>query len=303
MPMAVNFIKYRNIYFIFSGILIVASIVSLAFFRLKPGIDFTGGSILEIEYKSERPAINIIQDSLSQLNLGEITLQPANEKSLILKMGVISEETHQQILDKLKSTGDLEEKSFESIGPVIGRELTQKTKVFTVLVLLAIIFFIAFAFRKASWPVSSFNYGLIAALVAFFHDILIPLGVFSFLGKFYQVQVTIPIVVGILTILGYSVHDTIVVFDRIRENILRRSNLSFEEIVNQSINQTFLRSLSTSLTSLLVLFAILFFGGETLKYFTLTLILGISFGTYSSIFLAAPLLVVWLNFKQRKAKK
>lgn len=237
--MEFNFIKYRKIYYTLSSILILISVLSLIFYRLNFGIDFVGGTLMEVDFKNDRISNEDVEKMLSDLNLKDLSLQQIGEKSLILRMENIDEETHQKILAKF--AGEVEEKSFESIGPVVGKELQKKTWVFTIAVLIAIIFFITFAFRKASRPVSSWQYGIVAALVAFFHDILIPLGIFSLLGKFYGISVTIPIVVGLLTILGYSVHDTIVVFDRIRENILRQRGLSFEDIVNKSLNQTLLR--------------------------------------------------------------
>jgi len=179
--------------------------------------------------------------------------------------------------------------------------LRRKTGTFASLALLGIIFYIAFAFRKISWPLPAWQYGFITASVALFHDLLIPLGIFAVLGEIQQVQITIPIVVGLLTVLGYSVHDTIIVFDRVRENLLKGREKSFEDTVNKSLNQTLLRSLSTSLTVLFVLFALFIFGGESLRYFSLGLILGVSFGTYSSIFIASPLLISWHLFLQRKA--
>lgn len=294
----IDFLKYRKIYYFFSGIFILISIFSLIFWQLKLGIDFKGGSILEIEFKKERLSSQEVEKRLADLNLNLSSLQPTGERGLILRMRDIDEETHQKILERL---GEIEEKRFESIGPVVGKELREKTKIFTIFVLIAIIFYIAFAFRRASKPIPSWQYGVVAALVAFFHDVLIPLGIFSLLGKFYGIEVTIPIVVGLLTILGYSVHDTIVVFDRIRENLLKRTVLDFETVVNQSLNQTLARSINTSLTSLFVLFAIFFFGGETLKYFSLILILGILAGTYSSIFVASPILVSWFYFRQKRA--
>ncbi|MEK9135400.1 MAG: protein translocase subunit SecF [Patescibacteria group bacterium] len=295
--MVVDFVKYRKIYYILSGILVISSLFSLIFYRLNFGIDFTGGSILTLEFKNDRPTNQEVENKLADLNLGEITVQPTGENDLILRVKYIDEAIHQQLLQKFN--GQVEEKSFDSIGPTIGKELTNKTFIFIFLVLFAIILFIAFAFRKSSRPVSSWQYGLVAALVAFLHDVLIPLGVFSLLGKFYNIQVTIPIVVGLLTILGYSVHDTIVVFDRIRENISRSGSRAFELIVNDSLNQTLVRSINTSLTTLLVLLAIFFVGGETLRYFSLILILGIITGTYSSIFIASPILVSWLKFRKR----
>jgi len=293
-----NFIKHRKIYFIFSGITIIASLASLFIFGLKPGIDFTGGSILEIEYKDVRPSNQEIRASFSGLDLGEVYVQPTDEKGIIVRMKDISEETHQEVIQKLSENNELEELRFESIGPVIGQELRGKTEIVIVLSLLAIVLYIAFAFRRLSFPAKSWQYG-VASLVALVHNILIPLGIFSYLGGFYGIQITIPIVVALLTVLGYSINDTVVVFDRIRENLLKGTGKDYEETVDLSLNQTLTRSINTSLTTLFVLLAIFFLGGETLKYFALALILGIAFGTYSSIFLTTPTLVSWLKLKKR----
>lgn len=299
--MNIPFVKFRKIYFVFSGILILGSIIALIMFGLKPGIDFTGGSILEIEYKAERPQNQIIRESLTGLDLGEVSVQPADEKGVILRMKDIPEDIHQQVLEKLKATGEFEEKRFESIGPTIGKELKEKTKVVVILSLFAMVVYIAIAFKRVSHPISSWQYG-IAALLMLSHDILIPMGAFAVLGKYYQVQITIPVIAALLTIVGYAINNVVVVYDRIRENLLRE-RLTFEEIVNRSINQTLTRQFNTSLTTLFPLFAIFFIGGVTLKYFALTLILGIAAGTYSSIFLASPILVSWLNWRQRRLTK
>ncbi len=296
--MSVNYLKHRRIYFAFSAVLIIGSLVSLIAFGLKPGIDFTGGSILEIEYVGERPSIDAIKETLSEFDLGDFHPQPAGEKGVILRMKDISEDTHQAVLEKLKSGGELEEMRFESIGPVIGQELKEKTKMVVVLSILAIVLYIAIAFSKLSWPLKSWQYGF-ASLIALSHDLLIPLGIFSLLGLFYGIQITIPVIVALLTVLGYSINNTVVVFDRIRENLLRKEGENYEETVNISINQTLVRSLNASLTTLFVLIAIFFFGGETLKYFALALILGIISGTYSSFFLVSPLLVAWLKWRKR----
>ncbi|OIO46310.1 MAG: protein-export membrane protein SecF [Parcubacteria group bacterium CG1_02_39_15] len=298
--MSINFLKYSKIYFIFSAIVVAASIASLIIFGLKPGIDFTGGSILEIDYKTERPSNQTVKDALSEFNLGDFFVQPADEKGVILRMGSINEEAHQKIIEKLKETGDFEEARFESIGPTIGRELREKTKVVIALALLVIVLYIAIAFRKVSRPVTSWQYG-IASLFSLFHDILIPLGIFSLLGKFYQIQITIPVICALLAVIGYAINNVVVVYDRIRENLLRGHRLTFEETVNASLNQTLTRQLNTSLTTLFPLLAIFFLGGETLRYFALTLILGIAAGTYSSIFLASPLLVSWLKWRQKSS--
>ncbi len=295
--MNIPFIKHRKIYFIFSGFLILGSIISLFVFGLKFNIEFTGGSIMEVEFQEERPPADIIEKNLSEFNIGEIVLQPISQKGMLFRMKEIDETTHQKIISKLQTISPFEEKSFELIGPAIGQELKQKTKLAIVLALAAITFYIAFAFRKVSRQVTSWQYG-IASLIALFHDIVIPLGVFAILGKFYNVEITIPIVAALLTILGFSVHDTIIIFDRIRENILRKNLPSFEETVNLSLNQTLGRSISTVSAVLIVVFAIFFFGGATLRYFSLALIVGISCGAYSSIFIASPLLVSWLREKK-----
>jgi len=292
-----NFLKYKKIYFIFSGILILASLVCLTIFGLKPGIDFTGGSILEIEYIEERPSNQEIKEALTSFDLGEILVQPTGEKGVILRMKDISEDTHQKILEKLKENNELEEERFESIGPVIGQELKEKTKIVIALSLLTIVLYIAWAFRKISRPLPSWQYG-IASLIVLSYDVLIPIGIFSVLGKFYGVQITIPVITALLTVLGYSINNTVVVFDRIRENLLKYGG-AYDEIVNNSLNQTLTRSINTSLTTLFVLVAIFFLGGETLKYFALALILGIISGTYSSVFLASPVLVSWLRWRKK----
>ena len=316
--MNIPFLKYKKIYFIFSGTLIFASLACLAIFGLKPGIDFTGGSILEIEYIENRPSSQEIKETLSDLDLGEILIQPTEEKGVILRMKDISEATHQEILKKLKENNEgeedesssspfagareMEERRFESIGPVIGRELKDKTKIVVILSIFAIVLYIAWAFRRISKPIPSWQYG-IASLMALFHDVLIPLGILSILGKLYDVQITIPVITALLTVLGYSINNTVVVFDRIRENLLARYSKTYEETVNSSLNQTLTRSINTSLTTLFVLAAIFFFGGATLKYFALILILGIIAGTYSSIFLASPILDSWLKWRKRRFDK
>lgn len=295
-------VKYRRIYFIFSFILAIFSVFVLYKFGLKFGIDFTGGSITEIEYKNNRPQNQEIKDKLAEFNLGDMSVQPIAEKGIIIRTKNLSEDTHQLIFAKLKEGGELEEKRFESIGPVIGRELKEKTKIVVILSLLLIVFYIAFAFRKVSRPVNSWQYGLISLLMLS-HDILIPLAALSLLGQFKGIQITLPIITALLTVVGYAINNVVVVYDRVRENVLKERKNNFEEIANFSISQTLSRQINTSLTTLFPLFAIFFLGGETLKYFALTLILGIGAGTYSSIFLAAPLLVSWFMWKNRKLTK
>ncbi|OGZ77277.1 MAG: protein-export membrane protein SecF [Candidatus Staskawiczbacteria bacterium RIFCSPLOWO2_12_FULL_37_15] len=298
--MQFNFTKYSPVYYIFSGILIIAAIASLFLFGLKFGIEFTGGSNMEVDFQNQRPANEAIQSALSSFNLGDIIIQPTGANGAILQFRGIDEATHQQILSKLNGLSPAQEKSFQFIGPSIGQELRNKTEIAISLALLSITLYIAFAFRKVSKPMSSWKYG-ITSLIALFHDILIPLGVFSVLGKLYNVEITIPIVAALLTILGFSVHDTIVIFDRIRENILRNGMGQFDQTVNWSLNQTIGRSISTVMTVLFVMISLYFFGGETLRYFALSLIIGITSGAYSSIFIASPLLISWKKWDERRA--
>lgn len=301
--MEFNFTKYSKIYYSISVVLMIASIVSLFVFGLKFGIEFAGGSNMQVEFTSgQRPSNETISSALKGFNLGEVIIKPTGASGATLQFKGIDEATHQQILAELNKLSPASEKSFQYIGPSVGQELRNKTELAIILALLAITIYIALAFRKVSKPVSSWKYG-ITSLIALAHDVIIPIGVFSVLGHFYNTEITIPIIAALLTVLGFSVHDTIVIFDRIRENILRRGMGEFESTVNWSLNQTLGRSLSTVFTTQLVLVAIFFFGGETLRDFSLALIIGITSGAYSSIFIASPLLVTWQKRALKKAGK
>ncbi len=294
--MNIPFLKYTRAYYIFSGVLILASLIFLLIFGLRFSIDFSGGSILEVNFEN-RPENITIQEKLKDLNLGETVIQPIGASGVIIRMKEADENIHQQIISKLQEIQPkIEEKRFESIGPVIGKELRQKTIALVIVSLTALLIYITVAFRKVSRPLSSWQYGIISVITLFF-DVLIPLGVFACLGELYNVQFSIPIVIALLTLLGYTINDKVVVFDRVRENLLKTKGGDFTVCVNQSLNQVLVRSISTGSCTLLVLLAIFFFGGETLKYFALTLIIGIIVGTYSSLFLASPLLVSWNNKK------
>lgn len=295
--MNIPFIKYSKLYYLLSIILAVGAVALIIVFGLRFGIDFLGGSILEVEFES-RPDNPAIQEKLKDLELGEIVIQPAGEKGVILRMKEINETSHQNILQKLGEISNIQERRFESIGPVVGRELRQKTVILIIVSLVALLLYIAISFRKVSKPLSSWQYGIIS-IVSLIFDVLIPIGVFALLGKFYDTQFNIPIITALLTILGYTINDKVVVFDRVRENLLKSRGLEFGDLVNKSLNETLWRSLSTGSCTLLVLVFIFLFGGETLKYFSLTLIIGIAAGTYSSLFLASPLLVSWLGRKKR----
>ncbi len=331
-------IQSRKIWISISGVFVITSIIFLIMWGLKLGIDFTGGSLLEVKFNKERPTINEVQDSLEGLDLGSLIIQPIDENGMILRFQNTSEDMHQEILARLRGiyqnkkdnqqTKEIEgnkatttqennatttesavaennqndsspviELRYDSVGPSIGAELKRKSIYAIILVLICIVLYVAWAFRKVSRPVASWKYG-VAAIIALFHDVLITMGAFAFLGKFYGMEVNTPFVAALLTVLGYSVNDTIVVFDRIREN-LPKSDEDFETTVNISVNQTIKRSINTSLTTLLVLLSILFFGGESIRSFVLALSIGVFVGTYSSIFLASPILVVWERFNNK----
>jgi len=290
-------IKYRKIYFSISLILFLGSLLSLLIFGLKLGIDFTGGSLMEIEFLQERLSNQEIQEKLNDLELGQISFQPTGEKGLILKLKDINEETHQNILMRI-GQGQIIEKRFESIGPLIGQELKSKAFWAIILSLIFIVIYIAWAFRKVSQPVASWQYGLVA-IAALFHDLFITIGFFSLFSHFIMIEIGLPFVAAFLTILGYSVNNSIVIFDRARENLLRTNWTDFKEVMNKSVNQSLTRCLNTALTTLFVLLAIFFLGGESIKYFSFALIIGIIIGTYSSIFITSSLIVVWQERKYR----
>ncbi|MEY4744081.1 MAG: hypothetical protein RL272_26 [Candidatus Parcubacteria bacterium] len=290
--MTLPIIKLRNLWFTISGLLVAGSIIVLLAFPLKFGIDFTGGSLMEIAFTGERPAPAAVSDAVTALGLGESVAQTVGDKEMIIRLKMLDEPTHQKVLQELVGKfGGATERRFESIGPTVGEELRRGALWSISLVLLGIALYVSYAFRKVSRPVASWKYGLITLIVGLMHDVLLPVAAFALLGKFALAEVNSSFVAAVLTVLGFSVHDTIVVFDRIRENLLR-SGGAFEEIVERSVNETLSRSINTSLTACLPLISIYVWGGQSLKYFAFTLIVGLVAGTYSSIFLASPMLVV-----------
>ena len=284
-------VRIRKYSYIFSIILVAGRIASLAFYGLKFGIDFTGGSLIEVQFES-RPDINIVRQKIESLNFGQVVIQPAGDASFSIRTRELSTDERQKMTTELSGLEKIKDISANTIGPTIGQELRSRSIWAMALVLIAIILYIAFAFRKVSRPISSWFYGIFA-VVALFHDVFIPLGVFSILGHFKGVEIDSLFITALLTVIGFSVHDTIVVFDRIRENLGKLKGLSFEETVNYSLAETLNRSLRTSLTVIFTLLALLLLGGESIRYFSLALLVGIVSGTYSSIFNAAPILVAW----------
>ena len=326
--MAYQIMKKKNVWFSISITLVVAAAVAFFGWGLNLGIDFTGGSLLEVKFNQTAPGIDQVEQALKDLDLKGLTLQPTDQSGLVLRFQNTEESKHQAIIAKLRelapgqtpavqanpvkvegagqaqvqvqaetaAAGGLEELRYESVGPSIGQELKRNAIYSIILIVIGIIIYVAWAFRKVSRPVASWKYGL-AGVIALFHDVIIVTGIFAVLGKLYGIEVNTPFVAALLTVFGYSIADTIVVFDRIREN-LPKSHEGFEETINTSINQTLRRSINTSLTVMLTLLAVVLFGGASIKYFALALLVGIFFGTYSSIFLASPLLVLFERWKK-----
>lgn len=287
-----NLMRFKILYFIFSTLLILPGLYYLLTSGLNLGIDFTGGALLQ--YKFDRTLdINELKNKISANNIEVSQIVPSSDNIYIIK----TKEAQQGKINDLKSYlskefGKLEEQRVEFIGPVIGAELRQKAILGVSIASVLIVLYIAFSFRKIPKPASSWRFGA-AAIVALLHDILIVVGAFAILGKFLGVEVDTLFVTALLTVIGFSVHDTIVVFDRIRENLKKNTGKKFIDVANLSIIQTLGRSLNTSLTVVFVLLALLLFGGESLKWFIAALLIGIISGTYSSIFNATALLVWW----------
>jgi preprotein translocase subunit SecF len=300
-----NIIGKKNWYFAFSLLVIIPGLVSLALWGLNLSIDFTGGSRMTLLYPQNvnEQQINQIRDTFKQKNIEIVTLQQA-DKGVIIRTKPINEKQDAEIIKELKKkTPDVKQEQFETIGPVIGQETTLNAVKAMTFSSILIVMYIAWSFRGVRKPVSSWRFG-VTAIIALLHDALVVLGVFSLLGHFAGVEIDSLFVTALLTGLGFSVHDTIVVFDRIRENLKRNVEAPFVQIANDSILQTLVRSLNTSLTAFLVLFTLFLFGGASVKWFIVAMIVGVVSGTYSSIFNATPLLVLWQEFQdKRKARK
>lgn len=294
-----NILKYYKFFFVVSAVILLFGIISLSVFGLRLGIDFRGGSEMELQFN--RPAdLSKVQDAVRSQNLGNFQVQTAQGNSLIIETLSLSKDQHDSLLAKVKTeAGDFTETHYDSIGPVIGKELAQNAFWQLLFVSLGIVIYIGYAFRKVTKPVTSWRFGW-AAIIALLHDLLFVLGAFSLLGHFRGVEVDSLFVTAMLTVLGFSVHDTIVVFDRIRENLRVYAGQSIEFVINHSISQTLVRSLNTSLTVLFVLLSLLLFGGESIRYFIFALFIGIIVGTYSSIFIASPVLLIWQRWKTKQ---
>ncbi len=295
-----NVVENKKYYLLFAAAIVLGSWLCVLFLGLKPGIDLSGGTDWQIAFTTSTPSIAEIQSTLSAAGVKELSVQILGTREFTIETPEMSEADHEQYAGVLKSKlGDFTEENFSSIGPTIGSELARKSITAIILVLIGISIYIAYAFRKVSEPVKSWKYGLVT-LITLVHDVSIPTGFLALLGYFKGIEIDTNFIVALLVIMGFSVHDTIVVFDRIRENLLvaRGKKISLGEIIDYSVRETFARSVNTSFTLVLVLVALLVFGPQSLFYFILTMLIGTIFGTYSSIFVASPLLYLW----QKKEK-
>ncbi|MCX6788514.1 MAG: protein translocase subunit SecF [bacterium] len=288
-------IENRNIFLGFSLVMMALSVILVATLGIKQGIDLRGGTQWEIKFSNSE----VTSDSIKNVLLGLSTdkenyVRQTSDGTFVIRIKSLDEAQHSQYKSALAKLGEFSEQNFSSIGPTIGIELRNRSIKAIIFVLLGISLYIAYAFRKVSKPISSWKYGF-ATLISLFHDVVIPTGFLAFLGWYKGVEMDTNFIVALLVVMGFSVHDTIVVFDRIRENLLthRGKNFTLAEIINISVRETFVRSINTTLTLIIVLIALLLLGPSSLFYFILIILVGTVFGTYSSIFLASPILYLW----------
>ena len=297
-------IRYKNVFFTLTALLIAVALASVAFFGLHLSIDFTGGTLAQISYDSVRPDAQVLTQAIDKKGFKDYSLREYGTKGYLLRAQALTDAERGElgaVFSTPSATAHVDQ--LTEIGPTVGTELRNKSILAIGLVLLCILLFIAFAFRKVSKPVSSWVYGLIA-LVTLLHDVIIPVGFFALLGYLNGAQIDSLFVTAVLTVLGFSIHDTIVVFDRVRENLRinqeKGRKEDFADTAGRSLGQTFVRSVNTSLTVLITLLVLFFVGPVATRDFALTLLVGIIGGTYSSIFLATPLLVQVEKWRRNK---
>lgn len=292
-------INNKKIFIGVSAFFVLLSLGALLYFGLPLGIEFKGGSQMQFSYSETRPEINLIKENINKINIGETSVQPTAEKSVVVKSRDLSQEERVHLNEALNRSAAGTEESFTNIGPSVGAELKRKAIISIILVLITIICFVAYAFRNVSKPVSSWKYGF-AVIIALIHDIIIPTGVFSIIAHYSGAEVDTLFIVALLTTLALSIADTIVVFDRIRENIGTKNNKQFSQIVGESLSQTFVRSINTSAMVLIMVVSLAVFGPASTRLFAIILAIGMFFGTYSSIFLASPLLVLFEQLQKKR---
>lgn len=295
--------KKRKIFFSISGILVLASILLIIFLKPRLGIDFAGGTLMELKFTKEVTKDEVIEKIQPLDFIESLTIQETDDNQFLIRTNNLEKD----LVDRLDShlndkVGEYTEIRLESVGPTISQNTTKKAIWAIIVASIAIILYIAYAFRKVPKPASSWRFGIVA-IIALLHDVIITVGVFVLLSYFFGYEIDSLFIVAMLTILGYSVNDTIVIFDRIRENLKTQSHeLAFSQIVNKSLIQSITRSLNTSLTLIIVLLSLLFLGGESIRHFIALLLIGTIIGTYSSIFLAPPLLIAWQQRSEKNNK-
>lgn len=282
----------RKIWYVISSILVLISIVSIIVFGLRVGVDYNGGSILEL--KTKKDISTIAKNAYESQDISSFQIKSGGSDAYTIRSKELSNDQKNLLVSEIsKEADDLVELSFDNIGPTVGKDLLNKSMYSVIIAALAIIIFIAYAFRKIPKPLSSWKFGSLA-VVALMHDLLITLGFISIFGYFYSwMEIDYLFITAMLTIMGFSVHDTIVIYDRLRENFIRNRHKQIVEVAEESVNQTLARSINTSNTTVIVLLALFILGGSPIRHFVLILIFGITIGTYSSIFVATPLLVSW----------
>jgi len=297
-----NIIGRRKIWFSIWAVFFALGVLGIIFGGLKPGLDFTGGSFLELEGINNTLKV---KEVLGNSKIELVSVDKTGDNQVKIQTKVLPDETHKKILEELKKANEgkeIKEIRFETIGPTVSREITQKAYLSIALASLMIILYVAWSFRKVSRPVASWKYGA-CAVTAILHDVLFVVGAFSVLGVLFHIEVDSLFVTALLTVISFSVHDTIVIFDRIRENLKRSAKENFEEIVNDSVVEMIGRDINTTLVIIFVILALILMGGATIRTFVLAMLLGMITGTYSSIFIASPLLVVWKNWDDRRNQR
>jgi len=286
-----NFMRFKWLYFLISGLVLVPGIYSLLVWGLKPAIDFTGGSLLELKFEQEVKSEDM-GNILKEKDIEVYSFQSSGENNYLFRMKPINKDKGQEIQSALSEKfGQVEEIRFETVGPTLGKELLTKTLMAIIIAAGFILFYVAIRFGETKYGV--------CAILAMFHDTFVLLGIFSLLGHFKDIEVDTLFVTAVLTTLSFSVHDTVVIYDQIRESSRRLSKTAYVGLANQAIEKTLIRSLNNSLTIIFVLFALWLLGGETIKWFIFALLIGTIAGTYSSTFVAVPLLVVWESSLRR----
>ena len=295
--------KHRTAFFWITGVILAGAIAAIIFFGLPLSIDFTGGSLMQVSYPDGRPSLADIQTQIAKVPLGSVSVRESGDKAIVIRSRTLLPEEHAAVLAELSKGVSVTELAYTSIGPALGSQFAMKAMWALGAVALAIMLYIAFAFRKVSRPVPSWLYGL-AVVAILLHDVIIPSGFYAILAHFTGVEVDALFITALLALLGYSVNDTIIIFDRVREHLAHNEKTNtkepFEDTVGKSISETMTRSINTSLTVVLALLALVFFGAAATRDFALVMLVGVIAGTYSSILLAAPLLIPFAKWFTKK---